>query len=123
MGDFPNVNVPSYLLDMKQQVNRYEAYLTHATKALVAKSPSSRPAKYYRRLVDKGLLLLVAYRSNIPNATYVLTADLKNLLAALKAKHYDIKEDETKFLQNRLTVLILPIFGKSNHANKCVHCS
>ena len=123
MGEHPDVNVPKYLVAMKDQVNHYEDHLSRTTKASLAKNPNIRPAKYYRRLVDKGLLLLVAYKSNIPNATYVLTANLSHLVKTLQDKKYNISDDDIKYLQDRLTVLVLPIFGKSNHANQCVNCA
>ena len=39
----------------------------------------TRSAEYYQKLVEKGLLLLVKYKSSLPNGQYLLKADLSAL--------------------------------------------
>ena len=79
LENYPTVHIPQYLVDMKNQVNSFDQRLTNSINWAQQHLKLPRSEEYYRKLVEKGLLLLVKYKSSLPNGQYLLRADLSEL--------------------------------------------
>jgi hypothetical protein len=73
--------LPKYLTDMDAQINGYNETLRGRCEVVSRRTGLS--VKYYEDCTHKGLLLLLNYKSGIPNATYVFGADLRELAQIL----------------------------------------
>ena len=83
LGNYNDIKIPSYLKDMQRQVNTYLQTITDYANATIKNDNLSVSDIKHSQLVVKGLLLMVKYRSSLPNGTYVLKADLSKLVKLL----------------------------------------
>lgn len=75
---------------MKNQVNGYGGRLRSGIEKAKQKIHHPMSDKFYNKLVDKGLLLLLKYKSSISNGTYIFTANLELLAKAMIDRKYPL---------------------------------
>lgn len=67
------LNIPTYLLEMKTQVNGFPEFFASSIERFRGMEQyhdgKPRGCNYYRRLVENSLLMLVKYKSTVPSAT------------------------------------------------------
>ena len=129
LGCLPDLKIPKYLTDMQTQVNGYRESISQFIHSYAKTTELKTSLKPYFKLVVKGLLLLVKYRSTLPNGTYVLKADLSELVKQLERREItehtardQLNNEEKACLNREIGFSVFTIFGKGSEANRCINC-